>query len=349
MRILSTVSRNYYGLPGAVEPMYLEFTDPLIDMGHEVETFDHHKARSEIGLTGCGEQFVERVRTGRYDVVFYQTGGGDAMARDAIRDAARYAPVVAWNSDDDWQWESYTRHLAPYFTSMVTTYPHIHRENRDRCPNLILSQWGCYDRFADFDAVKDMDFSFVGLFYGERVQLCRALRRGGGLEAFGPGAGMVNHRFLMRCRRARNVLRRVPALYGRAVSFEAANAIWNRTKISLCPMGGSADPKRLQIKSRAFEMGLSGTLMICQHSPGLEDYYEPGKEFVPFFSVDDCIDKVKHYLRHERDRLAVASAYRDRTRAEHLWQHRFARIFEDIGLGPSAVPRAAGTRQGVRA
>ena len=150
MRILSAVGKYFYGRPEAIEPMYLEFTDPLVDLGHEVEHFDHGQMREQFGLEECGERFVERVKTGRYDVVLYQTAGQDWMHQEAIREAGHYAPIVAWNSDDDWQWESYTRHVAPYFTFMVTTYPHIYEASRDQHPNLKLSQWGCYDRFADF-------------------------------------------------------------------------------------------------------------------------------------------------------------------------------------------------------
>jgi len=332
MRILSVVSKNYYGLDGAVEPMYFEFTDPLLDMGHEVDTFDHHLICSQQGMVGCGERFVEKVSKGNYDVAFYQTGGGEAMTREAIREAGAYAPIVAWNSDDDWMWESHTRYLSKHFTFMVTTYPHIYEANREKHPNLRLSQWGCYDRFADFNRPKDLDFTFAGLFYGPRARFCRCLSRNAGLRVFGPGAGMVKHPLLFRLRRVGNILRKVPALYGKAIAFEQVNAIWNRSKISYCPMEASVNPELLQIKSRAFEMGLSGTVMICRHSPRLEQYYEPEKEFIPFYDIGDCIEKVKHYLKHDRDRTRVAKAYYERTRAEHLWQHRFAQLFRDIGL-----------------
>lgn len=345
MRILSAVSKNYYGLSNAVEPMYLEFTDPLRDMGHHVETFDHHSMRTRFGMVGCGERFVERVREGHYDVVLYQTGGGEMMMRDAIAEGANWVPIVAWNSDDDWQWESHTRHLAKHFTFMVTTYPHIYQANKDAHKNLILSQWGCYDRFADFNRRKDLDFTFVGLFYGDRAAHCRALRRHAGLRVFGSGSGVVKHSPLYHSRRLRNLARRIPGLYGRAVDFQEANSIWNRSKISFTPMGASVDPNMLQIKSRAFEMGLSGTLMICEHSPNLELYYEPGKEFVPFYAMDDCIEKVKHYLRHERDRVCIARAYYKRTKAEHLWQHRFAALFREIALCDGRTRRMSFLRQ----
>ena len=60
MRILSVVGKQYYGRPDAVEPMYLEFTDPLRTLGYSVEHFDHALMRLRFGLGGCGQRFVDR-------------------------------------------------------------------------------------------------------------------------------------------------------------------------------------------------------------------------------------------------------------------------------------------------
>jgi hypothetical protein len=138
MRILATVGKAYYGRPHAVEPMYLEFTGPPRSLGHDVEHFDHMLTCARLGPEACGEQFLSTVRAGRYDLVIYQTAGRDWMPAAAIRGAARHAPIVAWNSDDDWQWQSYTRHRARDFSHMITTYPHIYEANRSEYPNLLF-------------------------------------------------------------------------------------------------------------------------------------------------------------------------------------------------------------------
>jgi len=331
MRILSVVGKNYYGRPGFIEPMYLEFTDPLADLGHEVEHFDHAEIRKQFGLEGCGDRFIERVKSGRYDMVLYQTAGQDWMPPEAIREASRYGPIVAWNSDDDWQWDSYTRHLAPYFTFMVTTYPHIYEANREQYPNLILSQWGCYDRFADFSRQKDMDFTFVGRIYGYRNRDCRYLRRKAGLRVYGAGARLVNLGFS-----SFRGCSRIPGLMGQPIAdYAKVNEIWNRSRISYTPLGSSIDPRALQIKGRVFQMGLSGTLMLCDNHPELARYYEPGKDFVAFEDLEDCVEKAKYYLAHEAERARIAKAYHDRTKAQHLWQLRFVKLFQNIGLGKS--------------
>jgi hypothetical protein len=327
MRILAVVGKRYAERAEAIEPMYLEFTDPLTELGHTVEHFDHAETRRKRGFDACGQRFLERVRTGGFDLVLYQTAGQDWMPREAIREACRYAPVAAWNSDDDWQWDTYTRDLARYFSFMVTTYPHVYESARRDCPGLRLSQWGCYDRFADASREKDLGFTFAGFVYRHRVDECRNLGRSAGLRCYGPGSGLVRLHlpyFRGACR--------IAPLYGCALTFEQINRIWNRSRISYTPMGASADPRLYQIKSRTFEMGLSGTLMVCQHSPNLERYYEPEKEFVPFSDLSECAEKVRYYLSHESERLRIARAYYDRTKAEHLWQHRFTRLFRDIGL-----------------
>ncbi len=82
-------------------------------------------------------------------------------------------------------------------------------------------------------------------------------------------------------------------------------------------------------------MGLSGTLMLAQSCEAMKRYYEPGKEFISYDSPEDCIEKVRFYLMREGLRQRIAQAYADRTRGEHLWDHRFTRIFRDLGLEPT--------------
>jgi len=308
--------------------MFLEFTRPLQDLGHEIDHFDHSACGRKFGQERCGEMFVARVQSGDYAVVFYQTSGHDHMPKEAIREAGRFATIVAWNSDDDWQWETYSRHAAPYFTFMVTTYRHIYESNRAAFPNLRLSQWGCYDRLADFAHPKDIAFSMVGRVYGQRYHDCRKLHRSASLRVFGAGSRLVTLGVppFRGCSR-------IPGLMGPPVfDYADVNDIWNRTRVSYTPLGASANPRLLQVKGRVFQMGMSGTLMLCDDHPEIKQYYIPGKEYVTFSSLEECAEKARYYMSHETERARIASAYRDRTEAEHTWRHRFIRLFEDIGV-----------------
>ena len=337
MRILSCVTKGYYGHSNTIEPMYIAFTEPLRALGHEVDHFDHYRLPKEIGYPATAERFLETVRKGGYDAILYQTACQEARyVGEAVREAGRFAPTIAWNSDDDFAWDRQTSVMAPYFTFMFTTYPHIYEQNRERHPNLRLSQWGCLDRFGDFDRPKDLDFTFAGQMYVTRAAAARYLAKHAGLRVYGFMSGMVRTPSFLYWPGVRTLTFRFPAVYGAPIQYDDINDIWNRSRISYTPMEASVGVDLLQIKSRTFEQGLSGTLMVCRRSPNLELYYEPGKEFVPFDDLDDCVEKVRHYLRHESERARIAKAYRDRTRAEHMWTHRFEKMFDDVGLGALA-------------
>jgi spore maturation protein CgeB len=74
-------------------------------------------------------------------------------------------------------------------------------------------------------------------------------------------------------------------------------------------------------------------MMLCELSPHLDRYYEPNKEFVPFSDLDDCAAKARYYLKHESERTKIANAYYERTKREHMWEHRYQELFREIGLG----------------
>jgi hypothetical protein len=325
VKILSIVIRNYYGQASAIEPMYHYFTRPLVELGHEVETFDHYDAGRRLGRAAATEATVQKIREGDHDLVLYQTAGSEPIDSEALAPLARNRVVVAWNSDDDWQWPS-TGPRASHFTFMATTYPSIYRANRAHVPNLVLSQWACLET-REPRHPKSIDFSFAGAAYKIRNAECRRLRRTARLRCYGRGSRLVNlgipyfpgaFRF--------------PRLSGEAISFDRINAIWEKTRVSYTPLKGGPTGEVLSIKSRVFDMGYTRTLMLCQNAPDLALYYEPNTEFVPFETLADCAEKANFYLKNERARTAIADRYRTRTLGEHLWTHRLAALLKSVGL-----------------
>lgn len=327
MRILSIVRRGYYGNKLAVEPMYIYFTEPLREMGHMVETFDHYETSERLGTSRATDMLIERILANKYDCVFYQTAGREPIDTRALKDLSKRFCIAAWNSDDDWQWESSTSKIASHFTFMITTYRHIYEANRSRVSNLLLSQWGCHPAFSDYARKKDLEFSFAGSVYGSRNSACRFLQKEAGLCCFGRGARLVK----LGLPYFRGVFK-LNAVCGHPLDFRQVHEVWNRSRISYTPMGGGPGGRILSIKGRAFEMGLSGTLMLSELSPNLDHYYEPGKEFVAFDGLKDCAEKAKFYLAHESERMDISRKYYERTRNEHLWQHRFARLFSEMHI-----------------
>jgi len=79
-------------------------------------------------------------------------------------------------------------------------------------------------------------------------------------------------------------------------------------------------------------MGFSGTVMLCDKNPALYEFYEPEKEFVEFESMEECVEKAKHLLKNDAERKAIAMAYYNRTKQEHMFEYRFNALFKKMGL-----------------
>ena len=72
--------------------------------------------------------------------------------------------------------------------------------------------------------------------------------------------------------------------------------------------------------------------MLTGRAENLDQYYTDGKEIVIFEDPDDLIMKIRYFLEHEDERVAIARAGYDRTIREHTYARRFQAIFREIGL-----------------
>ena len=86
------------------------------------------------------------------------------------------------------------------------------------------------------------------------------------------------------------------------------------------------------LKLRDFDAPMSGALYVTHRNPDLLALYREDQEIVCYESADECARKLKHYLSNEADRLRIATAGRERARADYTWEARFADLFHRIGL-----------------
>jgi spore maturation protein CgeB len=365
VRILSCVWRSYYGDPVAVNPNYVYFVDLLRSMGHEVCFFDH-VAQARLSKDAMNDAFLSLVRGGRFDMVFVELLG-DEFFPEVLDQAAELTTTVAFNSDDDFRWLEYSSRWYPHFRYSVTTYRHVFERFRPTHSNLVLSPWACGHLYDGLGTPKDIPVSFVGGVHAERGAAIERIKRRMPLEAYGHGTGraaatparlfrIVGDK-LRGGRGTRDALKRWVAgrmdLETNGLSFEQVNALWNRSRISWTPLDlgpsqyeaklrtarelgvesedlDSVWMTRFQVKGRVFELGSSGTIMLCDRNPMIEEFYERGVEYDDFGSEDEFVEKARFYLAHEDARDRMARAYHDRTVAEHLWRHRFEHIFRSV-------------------
>ncbi len=84
--------------------------------------------------------------------------------------------------------------------------------------------------------------------------------------------------------------------------------------------------------------------LITDWKDNIADLFEPGKEVVCYKSVDECLERIDYYSRHEAERAAIAAAGQRRT----LQHHSYAQVVADqVRIFESYLARKhAGERTG---
>ena len=328
MKILACCPLGYYSKTTGTSYEYLSFVDVPRRMGCQVDHIDQCR-EAQTDREAMNESFLSQIKQGGYDLGIIVTHK-DEFLPEVLDEARKHTVLMAWNCDDDWRWDDYSSKWIGHYTYMVTTCRHVYEANRERHANLLLSQWGCTGLDVGFGAAKDIDISFVGRCYGERAGQAKLLRRQLGLVTYGKGVTTWWSRWKAR------LAWRLLGIRDKGEDFllsdqKAVKDIWNRSKLSFTPLEASSG-RGLQVKARVFDMGLSGTVMLCSKNPDLYEFYEPGAEFVEYESMAECVDKARYLLRHEIERQGIARRYYERTKAEHLWTHRFTALFKEMGL-----------------
>jgi len=106
-------------------------------------------------------------------------------------------------------------------------------------------------------------------------------------------------------------------------------AVYRNSRISL-------NITRLQLRSgvnqRIFDVPATGSFLLTDRSPELENYLQPGEEVGVYENAHDIKDKVGYYLSHNNEMKKITERARDRVLKEHTYQHRVSKIIGLIGL-----------------
>ena len=374
MRILYVASRHSYGRPElGLSFEHWNFYHALVNMGHDILYFDYRGLKRHLGREGMNRRLQEVADAERPDVLF-SVLHREIVEREVIRKISRQGRFLTlnWFTDDHFLFESYTQFWAPCFNWAVTTSAGaLNKYASIGYTNVIKSQWGCnHFLYRPLDLPPAYDCSFVGQPHGDRREVIRALRGAGlSVRTWGNGweEGVIDQEEMIRVFNQSRINLNLsnassPPRRPRSALTRARRAAreWLSDRLNIIPgvrafreearlrrkeqrrrrnaARSSAQPAGVvlpeQIKGRNFEVPGCGGFLITGPAENLEEYYRDGEEVVIFRSQEELIDKARYYLEHEEERAAVAQAGCRRTLAEHTYVHRFAEIFERMGLKP---------------
>lgn len=330
MRVLYVGMAQDYGDPTR-GPSFEEmnFRSALEGMGHDVVAFDFMAREAAVGRAAMNAELAAVEAEIEPDVVFFILFK-DEIAPETIR--GMRAPTVNWFADDHWRFDDFTTIYAPAFDWSVTTdHEALPKYAALGIDTVVLSQWAC-NRYAYSKTTDELrhDVTFVGQPHGDRLEVVERLQAVDiAVECWGHGwpLGKLDHAGM------------VDVFSSSRLNLNLANSSTNHWTLrmrvgAIVRLRKPWDaPRRSQIKGRTFEVPGSGGFLLTDRVPYLEEYFDIGREISTFESTDDLVEKIRHWLAHPGERAAVADAGYRRVLSEHTYDHRFAAIFERMGLG----------------
>ena len=320
MKTLCVLGEYGYGDPArGLGYEAVNFLPAIRRLGSEIVTIDSWDRTRHCDFAALNFELLAAVRDERPDLIFCVLAGYEVWTEtlDLIRACSR-APLVNWGTDDSWKYAQFSRHVAPHVDVWATTSAVAAKvAAMDGLTNFFPTQWAAsLDSLAEPLPASQCRYavSFVGSAYGNRRRWVSSLQsRGIEVACFGHGweAGPV-------------AADDIPRIYRESV-----------VTLNFGDSGLHLDGVKLhrsrQIKARVFEVPGAGGCLLTEPAEGLEEYYAPGKEIAVFRDSHELARLVRHYLDHPLERDAMARRGNARTRREHTYDHRFARLLESVG------------------
>lgn len=238
----------------------------------------------------------------------------------ALRKVQKLGVVTVNISMDDrlpghWGWHEGIRlgsvGLCAGLDLVLTTSPECClRYMIEGCPALFWPPASDPNLFKPYpEDQKEYDVAFIGSNYGLRGKIIASLRRAGiQVEVFGPGWPKGS------------------------VDATHSAEIFGKSRIILGVGNVAYSENIYTLKLRDFDATMAGALYITHRNPDLLNLFEEGKEIECYASIDECVAKVRYYLGHLEQRMAIAAAAAAKARRDHTWQHRFVTLFDALGV-----------------
>ncbi len=89
---------------------------------------------------------------------------------------------------------------------------------------------------------------------------------------------------------------------------------------------------KASLNQRVFDVPACGSFLLTEHSPALENLFEPGKEVSCYNETDNVAAVVSKWLLDEKGRKSISRAGMKRILAHHTYQHRIVEIISKMRL-----------------
>jgi spore maturation protein CgeB/uncharacterized protein YfkK (UPF0435 family) len=236
---------------------------------------------------------------------------------DKIREICPKIKLINLFSDDEWNFDNYSRYYALFFDYLITVKKDLSDYHGDGIKNIQFLYGVSEKEYRPQNLEKKYDISFIGSPIRDRAEFISFLVKNK-INIFIAGPGWEKYPNL----KERYLGFLNPEDFLKTINQSKINLIFSKTALK------GKGKKDSHLKLRVFEFAACKSFGLIESTPGMVGFFKNKK--INFKTKEELLEKVKYYLTHEEEREKLANLSYSYFLKNFTLKQRFLRLFEKI-------------------
>lgn len=306
---------------------HLGFYQSLVKLGHDVIPF-YYDSYLDSRLDQLQVDLINKAEEVKPDVIFFILFR-DQFTKATLDTLKKKYKTINWFGDDTWRFDNFTSEFAPHFTYCVTTDKYsVPKYHAIGVKNVIRAQWAAIDdNLQTMEALPyEHEVTFVGGHNRYRAWFVNQLKKNGvNVECFGHGwpNGSLSNSDMIKLFRTSKINLNL----SNSTSFDLRYLLSHPKNFAHTIYSKKAAS---QIKARNFEINYYCGFQLADYVPGLEDYYEIGRDVACYGNSEEAALLVKYYLANSIEREEIRERGMRKARQHYSYTAQLKKVMESI-------------------
>ncbi len=283
-----------------------------------IETFDTKKNYFQCGKEKMNDLFLEKIKNSQYDLILFALESEEFYLEtlSKIREICPQAKSAIIICDDDARFDSWSRYISLFFDYVITSQDFVKEYEKENIKAFFHMDYNT-NFLEPMNSEKIYDVTFIGRPKADRNEVIKYLLDNGTKVTLFGWDWYKYPEF--------------KDVYKGPLTQEEYAKVINQSKINLSPAKAGYTEQRTQynMKGRYFEVALCKSFQLIERFPTLLKFFSE-KEIGMYDSQEDMLEKIKYYLKNEKEREKIAERAYNKTIKDYNREKQLISIFTNI-------------------
>jgi hypothetical protein len=300
--------------------IYTNWYLTLKEIFGEALIFDPRKYYFHYGKEIMNNKFLELIKKEQPDyIIFCVTYDEFNLSLfDSIREISPKTKLINLFSDDEWNFDNYSRYYALFFDYLITVKKDLSDYHGDGIKNVHFLYGVSENEYKPQDLEKKYDVAFIGSPIRDRPDFLKFLVKNGINVAIAGSSEWEKYPELKE--KYLGFLNQED--FFKTINQSKINLVFSKTALK---GKGKTDS---HLKLRVFEFAACKSFGLIESTPGLMGFFKNKK--INFKTKEELLEKIKYYLSNEKEREKLTNLSYNYFLKNFTLKQGFIKFFEKI-------------------